>query len=244
MTFLTDIGLTQNESKVYMALMDNGALSVNRIYEETGVYRRNIYDILNKLISKGLATFVIENKKKVFQATDPKRILTFLEEQRTIAEEKEKLAREKLPELEKKFGRKTPAIEAEIYRGYEGIKTIWEDTLKYKEVMFIGSGGFGYQKMPRYWIAFNKRRLKAGSKWKQLAIEELRASPMIKEKLIETKFLPKELTGPPNVIWIYGNKIVNILWINMPIAFVVNNREIAESYRKYFNFLWRKIAKD
>lgn len=241
---LTDIGLSENESKVYMALLENGALPVNRIYEETGIHRRNIYDVLNRLISKGLATYVIEKKKKVFQATSPKRIMMFLEEQKRAAEEKKRLARKILPRLERKFGTRTSSIEAEIYRGYEGIKSIWEDTLNYKETLMIGSGGFGYQRMPRYWIVFNKKRLKCGIKWKQLAIENLRNSPMVKEELIETKFLPKELTGPPNVIWIYGNKVTNILWLETtPIAFVVNDKEIAESYRRYFNFLWNKVAK-
>lgn len=241
---LTDIGLSENESKVYMALIENGSLPVNRIYEETGVHRRNIYDVLNKLISKGLATFVLENRKKVFQATSPKRIMMFLDEQKKIVEEKKKIARKILPRLERKFQNRTSSIEAEIHRGYEGIKSVWEDTLNYKEVMIIGSGGFGYHRMPRYWISFNKKRLKLCIKWKQLAIESLRNSLMIKEKLIETKFLPKELTGPPNVIWIYGNKVTNILWLETtPIAFVVHDKEIAESYRKYFNFLWNRVAK-
>jgi sugar-specific transcriptional regulator TrmB len=243
MALLTDIGLTENESKIYTTLLDKGALPVNRIYEETGIHRRNVYDVLNKLISKGLATFVIEKKKKVFQATDPKRILTFLEEQKKLIEEKEELARKRLPELEKKFATKTSTIEAEIYRGEEGIKTIWEDTLNYKEMFFIGAGGYVYFRLPRYWISYNRRRLKAGLKWKVLAREEIRGASLLKEKFIESKFLPKELSGPPNVIWIYGNKVANVLWLEVPIAFVVNDKEIAESYRKYFYFLWNKVAK-
>lgn len=240
---LTEIGLTENESKVYMALLDKGALPVNRIYEETGIHRRNVYDVLTKLISKGLVTYVIENKKKVFQATDPKRIITFLEEQKKSIEERENIAKEIIPQLEKKFATKTSLLEAEIYRGYDGIKTIWEDTLNYKEMLFIGAGGYVYFRLPRYWISYNKKRIKLGMKWKMLAIEEIRGIPMLKEKLMETKFLPKELTGPPNVIWIYGNKVANVLWIDIPVAFVVNDREIAESYRKYFYFLWNKVAR-
>ena len=243
MTLLNDIGLPDSESKIYMSLLDKGALPVNRIHEETGIHRRNVYDILNKLISKGLVTFVIENKRKVFQSTDPKRIITFLEEQKRIIEEKEEIARKRLPELERKFAAKTSSIEAEIYRGYDGVKTIWDDTLNYKEALMIGAGGFGYDRMPRYWIVFNRKRLKLGIRWKQLVVEGMRNHPMLKEKLIETKILPKELTGPPNVIWIYGNKVTNILWLETPIAFVVNDSEISESYRKYFHFLWNKVAK-
>ena len=245
MTLLTEIGLTENETKVYTALLDKGSLPVNRIYEETGINRRNVYDVLNKLISKGLATYVIENKKKVFQATDPKRIITFLEEQKRLVEEKEELARKKLPELEKKFLAKTSAIEAEIYRGFEGIKTIWEDSLNYKEMFFIGAAGYLYYLMPRYWIVYNRKRKKVGLKWFVLATHEMRGTniPPLTDKLIKSKYLPKELSGPPNVIWIYGNKVANVLWTDTPLAFVVNDKEMAESYRKYFYFLWNKVAK-
>ncbi|MBS3051603.1 MAG: hypothetical protein J4400_05635 [Candidatus Aenigmarchaeota archaeon] len=241
---LSDIGLSDNESKVYTALIENGSLPVSRIHEETGIDRRNIYDVLNKLVSKGLATFAIENKKKIFQTTPPKRIMLYLDEQRQAINEKKKIADKLLPRLEKKFSARTSSVEAEIYRGYEGIKTIWEDTLNYKEAMMIGAGGFGHDRMPRYWISFNRKRIKRGIRWKELVIDRMRNHPMLKEKLIESKFLPKELTGPPNVIWIYGNKVTNILWLETtPIAFVVHDKQIAESYRKYFNFLWNKVAK-
>ena len=244
MVDLTQIGLSENESKVYTALLDNGALPVNRIYEETGIDRRNIYDVLNRLISKGLATFAIEHKKRIFQTTSPRRIMLFLEEQKQLIDEKKRMADKLLPNLEKKFGARKSSVEAEIYRGYEGIKTIWEDTLNYKEIWMIGAGGFGYDRMPRYWITFNRKRLKMGIRWRQLAIDKIRNHPMLKEKLLDTKFLPKELSGPPNVIWIYGNKVSNILWLEAtPIAFVVHNKEITESYRKYFDFLWNKVAK-
>ncbi len=244
MVNLTQIGLSENESKVYMALLDNGPLPVSRIHEETGIDRRNIYDVLNKLISKGLVTFAIESKKRIFQTTSPRRIMLFLEEQKQTINDKKKIAKKIISRLEHKFESRASSVEAEIYRGYEGIKTIWEDTLNYREAMMIGAGGFGYDRMPRYWVSFNRKRIKHGIRWKELVIERMRNHPMLKEKFIESKFLPKELTGPPNVIWIYGNKVTNILWLETtPIAFVVNDRQIAESYRSYFNFLWNKVAK-
>jgi len=53
--------------------------------------------------------------------------------------------------------------------------------------------------------------------------------------------LPEELISP-HVIFIYGDKIANVLWSENPFAFVIQNKEIADSYKKYFNFIW-KIAK-
>ncbi|MBI2668687.1 hypothetical protein HYX14_02485 [Candidatus Woesearchaeota archaeon] len=43
----------------------------------------------------------------------------------------------------------------------------------------------------------------------------------------------------PTVVWIFGNKVVNILWTKTPIAFSIENPEVAQSYREYFEYLWK-----
>jgi len=49
---LRKIGLSEGEIKVYNALLEIGVTSINNIHKKVGVDRRNIYDILNKLIEK------------------------------------------------------------------------------------------------------------------------------------------------------------------------------------------------
>ena len=51
---LRKIGLSEGEVKIYTALLDLGLSPINKIHERTGIERRNIYDILNKLIERGL----------------------------------------------------------------------------------------------------------------------------------------------------------------------------------------------
>ena len=56
---------------------------------------------------------------------------------------------------------------------------------------------------------------------------------------METKFLPKEYSSPA-VINIYGDKVVNVLWKeDNPICFMIINKDIADSYRKWFKLLWK-----
>jgi hypothetical protein len=62
-------------------------------------------------------------------------------------------------------------------------------------------------------------------------------------KLFETKFLPKDVENP-TIINIYGDRVVNVLWKGEEsICFMLINKEIADSYRNYFNYLW-KISKN
>ena len=57
------------------------------------------------------------------------------------------------------------------------------------------------------------------------------------------KFLPKEFSGSPTVVGIYGNKIVNFLFGENLFAFVIESKELSENYKRYHKYLWEKVAK-
>lgn len=240
MQILKEIGLTETEIKVYINLLSLGATSAGKIVEATGIYRKNLYDALNKLIDKGLVTYVVENKIKVFQPKDPDNLIRYLNEQKANIDDKEKELKKEIPELKKKFQSLIPEIESEIYRGIEGIKTILKECLNYKEVLFIGATGDVGERLPYFWPHYNKKRIKLKCKWKSLTIYESRHKKVTKVKYHQYKILPKILSGL-NVIYIYGDYVANVLWLEKPIAFVTKHKTLANNYRKYFNYLWKNI---
>src|SRR3989344_1223655 len=138
--FLEKMGLSKGEIKVYKVILNLGICSINKIHENVGIERRNIYDILNKLIDRGLISYVTENKKRLFQITHPNKILGYIDEKKGDLEKIKNEVKKSFPDLLEKFESKKPEIKAEIYRGKEGIKAVWEDMLNYKENYFIGSG--------------------------------------------------------------------------------------------------------
>src|SRR3989344_8472655 len=86
LTILNKVGLSAGEIKVYQALLTLGATSLNNIHEKTGIERRNIYDIINKLIERGFITYIDENKKRTYTLAPPKKILAYLEEKQATIE--------------------------------------------------------------------------------------------------------------------------------------------------------------
>ncbi len=76
--YLRKIGLSEGEVKVYSAVLNIGTSNLNKIHEKTGIERRNIYDILNKLIEKGLISYTIEKGKKHFQITHQQLLTTIV----------------------------------------------------------------------------------------------------------------------------------------------------------------------
>jgi len=238
--FLRSIGLTQTETRIYLRLLHLGTTTAGKIVEETGIYRKNCYDALNKLIEKGLVTYVIEKKIKYFQPKDPENLLRYLDEKKNRISEQQRELLHELPELKRSFQSTTPEIESEIYRGNEGIKTILNECLNYKEVLFIGATGDVENRLPYFWPQYNKKRETLKCRWKLLLVHEAINKPITRSKFYEYKILPKMLSGL-NVIYIYGDYVANVLWLEKPVAFVIRHKVLAVNYRKYFNYLWATI---
>ena len=171
---LRKIGLPDGEIKVYSTLLEIGLASVNDIHEKTGMDRRNIYDILNKLIERGFITYVIENNKKQFQAIHPNRIVDYIEEKERDLRKIKLEIKTEISSIAKIFESNKSEISAKVYKGKEGIKAVFEDMLNYPKNYFIGSGGYVVEKMPFFWNEYNKRRIKKGIKCYNLARGELK----------------------------------------------------------------------
>ncbi|MBI4173149.1 MAG: hypothetical protein HY519_00340 [Candidatus Aenigmarchaeota archaeon] len=238
---LRAIGLSDGEAKVYQALLDLGPAPAGRIHEKAGMERRNVYDILSKLIEKGLVAYVEENGRKAYSLGHPNRLLGYLDERGQELARLRKKAEKEMPSLLERFSARRPEINAQAYRGKDGIKAVWDDMLNHKEILWIGSGRYVPKKMPHFFAAWNRRRVKLGIKWRNLLRHELRG----KTRLFaheQARFLPPEFSASPAVIAIYGEKVVNFLLGEDYFAFVVESRELAESYRRYHKYLWEKIA--
>jgi HTH-type transcriptional regulator, sugar sensing transcriptional regulator len=236
---LKSLNLTNGEIKVYSAILKSDIATINKINEKTGLERRGIYDIINKLIQKGLITYKIEDKKKTYQIAP----INKLKEQIENKKKELLLLEDKIPEIELLRDAHKAKVNVEIYRGKEGIKTIFEDMLNYKKIYFIGGGFYIMDLFPTFWPNYNRRRIKQKVIWYNLVKYEYK-NKAIKTKYMNLKFLPKEFSGEPSVILIYGDKVINVLWDEDLFSFSIESKQISQSYIKYHNFLWTKIAKN
>ena len=94
LTGLKELGWSEGEVRVYAAVLESGIGSLNKIQEKTGIERRNIYDILNKLIEKGFVSYTLEKGKKTYQCIHPGKIREEIRRRTTALRKLE----EKIPE--------------------------------------------------------------------------------------------------------------------------------------------------
>jgi len=234
---LLSIGLTGNEADVYLALLELGSSLVNEIVKKTGINRTNIYDCLEKLIEKGIVSYVIKNNRKHFYAAEPKRLIRYIEEKEEKVKEEKERVKEILPDLERIVPVKKEES-VEVYEGKEGLKTILEDILRSKQnVLTYGSEG-NFSGILRFYFKHYLRRLeKTKIKMKVIFNYDDTKKPF-KWKFAEVKYVPKHYKTPTETT-IYGNKVAIFLLTKEPKAILIRSKNISESYKKYFNLLWK-----
>lgn len=227
---LKEAGLTDNEERVYLSLIDLGPSLAGKISRKTGLHRRTVYDVTETLIQKGLLSYMLENNRRVFSAVNPQRIIDSIEQKKNSL----------IPFIENlssKFEMSKKKEQTNFYRGKNGLKMVFESQLQYPEILILGANREAYNKMPYYFKWFNERR-----KEKKVKIRVITSDKTINPKFLsETKYLSDKHVDHM-VINIYGNSVAMILWNKNPFAIVIEQEEFAKGYRKYFELLW-KIAK-
>lgn len=230
MEALKEAGLTENEIKVYLALVDYGPCLAGMISRRAGLHRRTVYDTTEMLIKKGLVGYILRNHRRLFQASSPKRILETLEE-------KQNILTPLVQALEEKYAKTREKEETNFYKGREGLKTVFEDQLNSKEILILGASPKAYETLQFYFHWYDKKR-----KQKKIKARIIAQDKSIKRiPLADIRYLPEKYTSPVAVN-IYGEKTAIILWAKEPIAIVIKHQEISQGYRNYFELLWR-IAK-
>ena len=240
--FLKELDLSDGQIRVYGAVLELGISTLQKIQEKTGIERRNIYDILNKLIEKGLVSYTVEKGKRTYQCTHPQKIYEEIKRKQKVLSQLE----QEIPQMTALFNISKPEIRAEIFRGNEAIKALLDEALEHKASYWIG-GNSGIEDTPlKNWF----------SHWMQKRIEKkhvmydlvdygthlrgLAPKDITKHKKEYYKYcqLPKQLQSPM-VIIIFGNKVAQILWKKQSFAFVLESADIKESFMKYFHYFWK-----
>ncbi len=237
-TTLKNIGLTEKEIKIYLLIIKHREITAGEISKRTKDSRTHTYDTIKKLIEKGLVTCVIKNNIKFFKSVDPNKLLDYLDEKKSKIEHEEKEINKIIPEikkLQKDF--KKDDVKIEVYEGEEGLKTIMKDIIREnKNFITWGATNKVNKYLPDFFIRkyLNERKRK-NIKARQLFTE---ISGVLKSPLSINKKLPKEFASPTTTL-VYGNKVVNFLWLEIPRAILTENKELANSYKKHFELMWK-----
>lgn len=235
---LEQFGLTKNEAKVYLALLRSGLSTVGDVAEKSRVHRTNVYDVIERLIEKGLVCYIMKEGAKCYEATAPENLMNVLKE-------KEIQLQKILPTLmlDKKLAEKKS--EAHVYEGIAAVKMLLNHFLDFDEPRYVyGIPKDAISEMDVFIKHYHERRIKKKQVMKHIYNEDAKERIKYLNSLpyTEARYLPKEFDSPvaTNVC---GNEVIFIHWgVKPPLVIQIISKELADQYKKYFELLW-KIAR-
>jgi sugar-specific transcriptional regulator TrmB len=235
---LKRIGLSYNESKVYLTLLRIGSSKAGRISKETHVNRTTTYDALKSLLEKGIISYVIKTNNKWFEAVEPK---IFLE----LLKEKENDFLNILPQIQTLQKLPKDKHNVTLFYGYKGIKSVFQDMIKTsKDILVLDSECYMPDKMLYYTQYFVKQLNKKKIKIKHLVRDDVEVrkrwenDSILPSKSTQVKFAPIKIRSN-SVIDIYGDKVAIMIWSEPPEAVIIQNKSVSEIFRNYFELLWK-----
>ncbi|NQU79145.1 TrmB family transcriptional regulator [Candidatus Woesearchaeota archaeon] len=239
---LQQLGLTEGEAKVYVALLSIGSSTVGPIVKKSGVAYSNIYEILNRLIGKGFVSFIFKEKTKYFQAEEPTRIREYLNKQEEDLHRSRQTFEKVLPELEKLKAFVGEKEEAGVFMGEKGLLTAFErlmkgSTKKDQGLFFYVHDPKNYEKAEKFYMKSWLLIKRFGNMWKGISNDELRKTNLVKQypAFIKQRYVPFPVPGNIDIM---NDKVLLTVWRDRPIGILIHSQEAADSFKQYFDSVW------
>ena len=230
---LQNLGLEEREIKIYLILIAKTSLTAMQISKETRIDRTTIYDILERLIDKGIVSSTIKNKTKHFNTLSPKKLLIYFKEKYSSLENI-------LPQLNRLTKQTQEPISCELFQGKEGLKTLIRDFVETKaDYKAIGirkeyEETLGYL-TDQSVLKFNESNIK------ETAIVE-RGVEFIPLKNGVYRYIDKKFL-PPITTLIYNQVVIFFIWKEPYFAIRIENKDFAKLQEEYFEMLWKQSKK-
>ncbi|MBI2145742.1 helix-turn-helix domain-containing protein [Candidatus Woesearchaeota archaeon] len=247
---LEKVGLTEGESKVYVALLEIGQSAITEIVKRAGVSMSKSYDILHRLEEKGLTSHVIIRGVKYFKAASPERLREILEEKHKDIEVTISKIDELIPNLIAKQKLREGDEEAEIFVGMKGLISVFNEETEWMEktqgtsyVIGATKGGKAGIQIDEFFNRLQAKRDRLKLKTKFVSNENIRGAFPYLEKSKYCKIRYIEVGSEMTSINIFDDKIVISIYSKRPFLFVIKSKDVAKDFREYFEALWKKGKK-
>jgi sugar-specific transcriptional regulator TrmB len=237
---LQDIGLSEKESRVYLAALELGRTTAEKLAKHAKVNRSTTYVQLESLMAKGLMSTYEEEKKTYFAPESPELLRRLLSKQKDELQSKERDLGSVLPALLQQYEGAGERPVVRFFPGKEGIRNVREEilTAKNKQIYVIFSSDDMSKIFPEAELnAYTERRNALKIQTKAIYTHESYFNErVILSELSERRFvsnLPLTID-----IRIFDEKTAIFSLKGAPYAMVIEGVQMATSMKLLFDFLW------
>jgi len=240
---LTSLGLTQGEAKVFLAMIQIGPSRVGKIVEKSGVSQSKIYNVLDRLVLKGLASYNIQDNIKHFQSLEPSRLHEYIQKK----EDEIKRQKEGITQLVNDLTKNIYATKrstSEIFVGERSLRsaymTLLSDAKKGDILRYFYPYPDAHENASPFYSRFYKYQKSKGIVERGIVTIDFKNSEHFKEipKDVKLRYVDFPLPGTIDMLM---NKLLIVDWKTIT-GILITSSEIASIFINYFDSMWR-IAK-
>jgi sugar-specific transcriptional regulator TrmB len=229
---LTELGLSDKEAEIYIALLKFETAAVKELVIETGLNRSTIYVVLEQLKKSGFASISNKRGVRTYTPASPERLMEAVREktrQNILASE---TLAALIPELTSIHKSTKFKPQVTVFEGVTGLKKAFEDALinKEKVMRVFSSADDIFRSLPDYLPFFIQERMKRGIIMYGIHPDDSSAREMMKRmpnNPDDLTFIPSDKFTFPSDFAVYDN-VVAFMSHQPPYSVKIESKEIAE----------------
>lgn len=239
---LIDVGLTPGEAKVYLAMIHIGPSRVGKIVEISGVSQSKIYNVLDRLILKGLASYNLQDNIKYFQSLEPSRLHEYIQRKEDEVRRQKEALTQIISDLSKNVNAAKRST-SEIFMGERSLRsaymTLLSDSKRGDILRYFYPYPNAHENASPFYSRFYKYQKSKGLVERGIVNSDFKNSQHFKEIPKDVKL--RHVNFPlPGTIDIFADKLLIIDWKTIT-GILITSSEIAGIFVDYFDSIW-KIA--
>ena len=240
---LADLGLSDKESLVYLTLLNEGSMAIDKIATQTRMNRSTTYVQLTDLANMGLISSHKQGKKIIFSAESPNNLERLLEKKALELEQKKAEVASFMPDLMRLFGSIGNRPVVRMFDGKEGLTAMRNSMIdkKPKLIYVISSIDLLRKVYSKKELAeYTKRRESLGIDTRVIysSVSDEILDPYQHQSLRKVK----ETQLPFNSdTYIYDNCVSFASIGETIVGMTIENQGISDTMRAIFNVIWESL---
>jgi len=233
---LEQIGLNEKESQVYLALLELGTATVHPIATKANIKRPTTYLILEDLQRKGLVSIIPREKKVMYTAESPEKIIQDLTK-------KQELVKRFLPNMLALYNAKKDKPQVLMFEGKEGTSKVYDKIFSSPEVLFFSTIREAFHLFPdmpkRLMGLVDDRKIRVREILTQTNADLEYLTWIQQSENYQSHLAPKDFPEFLTDAAIFGNSVAFFSFSPTIFAVQIDNLQISQSLRVLFDLAWQ-----
>jgi len=236
---LTELGLSETESKAYLASLRLGPASVQMIAKNSKLSRTATYDAIANLEKRGLFSRFERGKKRFYSAEEPEQAAVYFRDNVHKVESTLQTFLGAIPELRLAIGGERPGVH--FYEGREGLSALFRDitAVAPKELDEVSNREDVLNSLDEKFLEEARKAMDPDKMRYRILI---RGGGVRARSNVQTCQIPDDIQVFHGDMIIYANRVAFVTFVGKPVTVIIESQPLADTARALFEVAWRMCS--